>query len=97
MTGPSRSRLLTLSALAVVLFVALIGRLWYVQVSTGAEYASLARSEQVRGIVIPSLRGQILDDTGRSLVTSRPALVVTVNVQRLAGGAEIGRLAALLG
>jgi penicillin-binding protein 2 len=97
MTGPSRARLLWLSAMAVVLLVGLIGRLWYVQVSSGAAYASLARSEQVRGIVMPSLRGQILDDTGHALVTSGPALVVTVNTQRLAGGSEIARLAALLG
>ncbi len=51
---------------------------------------------------MPPARGQILDDTGRPLVTSRPSIVVTVNRAELSrqgdgGLAELHRLAALLG
>ena len=99
---PSRWRLAAAFAACVGLLIALAGRLWYVQVAKGSDYASLARQEQVRTIVVPPVRGQILDDTGRALVANRPSLVVTVNKTVLAsqadgGRAELRRLAALLG
>ena len=99
---PSRMRLVAAFAACGVLLVALAGRLWYVQVGTGRAYASLARQEQVRAILVPPVRGQILDDTGRALVANRLELVVTVNTAVLAaqddgGSGELRRLSALLG
>src|SRR5262249_21578461 len=63
---------------------------------------SLANQEQIRTVVVPPVRGEILDDTGRALVASRSSLVVTVNVTNLSqqsdgGKGELRRLAALLG
>jgi penicillin-binding protein 2 len=99
---PARLRLALLSVLCVGLLTIPVFRLWYLQVATARGYASLANQEQVRTVVVPPVRGQILDDTGRALVTSRSSLVVTVNVTKLSqqsdgGRGELRRLAALLG
>jgi penicillin-binding protein 2 len=99
---PARRRLALLSVFCVALLTILAVRLWYLQVATGSGYASLANHEQIRTVVVPPLRGRILDDTGRALVTSRSSLVVTVNAAQLlqqsdGGSAELHRLAALLG
>ncbi len=101
MSRPSRWRLAGLSALAIALLIVLDSRLWYLQVLTGKGYAKLASQEQVRTVVIPAVRGQILDDTGSALVANNASLVVTVNPTVLArqsdgGSAELRRLAALL-
>jgi len=91
-----------LSVVCVALLTILAARLWYMQVMTGGGYARLANQEQIRTVVVPPVRGQILDDTGRVLVADRSSLVVTVNVTELSrqtdgGSAELRRLAALLG
>ena len=101
MSRPSRWRLAWLSALAVTLLIVLVTRLWYLQVLTGHSYVSLASREQGRTVVVPALRGQILDDLGSALVANNTSLVVTVNPTVLArqsdgGSAELRRLAALL-
>jgi len=101
-TRPSRWRVAVAFAACVGLLAALAGRLWYVQLANGSDYTSLARQEQIRTIVVPPVRGQILDDTGRALVATRPSLVVTVDETALAGqgdggNVELRRLAALLG
>jgi penicillin-binding protein 2 len=98
----ARRRLALLSAACVALLVILAARLWYVQVTSGSGYASLANQEQARTVIVPPARGQILDDTGSPLVASRASLVVTVNGTELSrqddgGRAELHRLAALLG
>src|SRR5262245_55664873 len=102
MSRPARRRLALLSVLCVGLLSIPVFRLWYLQVATGRGYASLAKQEQIRTVVVPPVRGQILDDTGHALVASRSSLVVTVNVTKLSqqsdgGSAELHRLAALLG
>jgi penicillin-binding protein 2 len=98
----SRRRLAQLSVVAALLPIVLIARLWYVDVVTGRGYARLAGQEQLRTIVVPPVRGMILDDAGHALVGDRLSLVVTVNPGALAvqgdgGGAELRRLAGLLG
>ncbi|HKR70016.1 MAG TPA: penicillin-binding protein 2 [Streptosporangiaceae bacterium] len=102
MSRASRWRLAIVTALCVALLVGLAARLWYVQVTTSHGNVSLANQEQVRTIVVPPVRGQILDDTGRQLVANRSSLVVTVNVAKLSqqpdgGRAELHHLAVLLG
>jgi penicillin-binding protein 2 len=102
MTRPSRSRLAGLCAVLVILPAILSARLWDLQVVTGRGYASLANQEQLRTVIVPAIRGRILDDTGVPLVAYRPSLIVAVNLQALSrqrdgGAAEVGLLAALLG
>ncbi len=102
MSRSARWRLAALSVACLASLIILAARLWYMQVMTGSGYAGLANQEQIRAIVVPPVRGQILDDTGRVLVANRSSLVVTVNMTDLSrqsdgGSAELRRLAALLG
>ena len=105
MIPASRRRLVVLYIIVAALLVGLGGRLWYLQVLTGTAYASLARQDQVRTVIVPSVRGQILDDLGAPLVGEKPSLVVSANMavvsQRprggTAGAAQPGRLLGMRG
>ncbi len=102
MIPASRRRLVVLHLIVAALLIGLGGRVWYLQVMTGTAYASLARQDQVRNVIVPPVRGQILDDIGAPLVRNRSSLVVSVNmsvVSRQPGGgaAELRKLARLLG
>jgi penicillin-binding protein 2 len=101
MIPAARRRLVVLYAVVFALLVLLGGRLWYLQVMTGVSYASAATQDQVRTVIVPPVRGQILDDAGQPLVDNRTALVVSVNrmlvAQQADGGiGELHRLATLL-
>jgi penicillin-binding protein 2 len=101
MNPASRRRLVVLYAVVAALLIALGGRLWYLQVMTGVSYASAASQDQTRTVIVPSVRGEILDDAGQPLVDNQTALVVSVNrallSQQADGGvAELHRLAKLL-
>jgi penicillin-binding protein 2 len=95
-------RLMVLHVLVVTLLLVLIGRLWTLQVMNGAHYKQVAAENRTRDIVVPALRGQILDDVGRPLVRNRSALVVSVDSKAMArqrdgGRAVLHRLAGVLG
>ncbi|MQA87823.1 MAG: penicillin-binding protein 2 [Streptosporangiales bacterium] len=101
MSTRSRTRLFVLHVLVVSLLATLLGRLWYVQVLTGDEYARVAAANRTREIVVPAVRGWILDDAGRPLVRNRTALVVSVDRTQLSqqpdgGEAVLKRLAKVL-
>ncbi|WP_157245542.1 penicillin-binding protein 2 [Nonomuraea typhae] len=96
-----RSRLLVLHVLIVSLSLILLIRLWDVQVRHGDDYARAAAEDHVRQVVVPQVRGEILDDRGRPLVRNRTVLAVTVDhvalTRRHDGGrAVLKRLAAVL-
>jgi penicillin-binding protein 2 len=102
MITASRRRLVILYVTAAAMFITLGGRLWYLQVLNGSGFSQLAQQSQTRSVVVPAVRGEILDDTGRPLVRSQASLVVSVNMmllsQRKDGGADVlKRLASLLG
>jgi penicillin-binding protein 2 len=98
----SRRRLLVLYVIAAAMLVSLGGRLYYLQVINTASFTKLAAANQTRNVIVPAVRGQILDDVGNRLVTNQTALVVSVDMMTLSqqpGGAApvLRRLAALLG
>src|SRR6516225_9698674 len=102
MIPAARRRLVVLYAVVAALLLSLGGRLWYLQVMTVGSYASAATQDQVRTVIVPPVRGQILDDTGQPLVDNHTSLVVSVNralVSQQTGGGipELTRLAHLLG
>jgi penicillin-binding protein 2 len=102
MNPASRRRLVVLYLVVAAMLVTLGGRLWYVQVMNTATYKSLAAQNQTRDVIVPAVRGQILDDVGNQLVTNRTALTVSVDMMELSqrpGGAApvLRRLAPLLG
>jgi penicillin-binding protein 2 len=102
MIGASRRRLVVLYVVVASLLITLGGRLWYIQVMNGTSYKTQAVANQTRNVVVPAVRGKILDDVGNALVTNRTALVVSVDMmtlsQRRDGGASVlARLAPMLG
>ncbi len=102
MIPASRRRLAVLHLVVASLLIGLGARLWFVQVMSGSAFASQARQEQTENVIVPPVRGEILDDTGSPMVDNRSTLVVSVNMSGLAqqqdgGVAELHRLAALLG
>jgi penicillin-binding protein 2 len=84
------------------LFLALLGRLWQVQILNGDQYARRAAEDHVRQIALPPVRGQIVDDRGRPLVRNKAAMTVSVDRVALSrmpdgGRAVLDRLGHLLG
>ena len=101
MISSSRRRMAVLYLVVASLLITLGGRLWYIQVMNGSSYVKLASANQTRDIIVPAVRGQILDDVGNALVTKRTALVVSVNTLTLSqqpdgGAAVLHRLAPML-
>jgi penicillin-binding protein 2 len=76
-------RLTFLSVLVIGLFVALLSRLWFLQVLAGDRYVELADSNRLRTVVIEAPRGGILASDGRELVKNRPALTISADRQVL--------------
>jgi penicillin-binding protein 2 len=101
MIPASRRRLVVLYALVFLMLAGLGGRLWYLQVMNGPDYRTLAEQTQDRSVVVPSVRGDILDDTGSAMVRNNSELVVSVNMMELDQqsdeSAVLRRLATLLG
>lgn len=101
MSQRSNVRLFVLGALMLSLVLTLIGRLFYLQVMTGEEYKVAAVNNTVREVVEPAVRGLILDQVGRPLVSNRTSLVITVDKIELSrepdgGDAVIERLGRIL-
>jgi penicillin-binding protein 2 len=63
-------RVAILGTLAFVMFAVIFFRLWYLQVLTGEQYVQQAKVNDQRVLPIPAPRGEILDRSGRSIVTS---------------------------
>jgi penicillin-binding protein 2 len=103
MIPASRRRLAALYLIVAAMIITLGGRLWYLQVMSGTQYRNLASSNQTRNIIVPAVRGQILDDEGNALVRNQTSLVVSVNMMQLSqttsdnGASVLRRLAPLLG
>jgi penicillin-binding protein 2 len=102
MNVASRRRLVVLYVIAAAMLIGLGGRLWYLQVMNTSSFTKLAEQNQTRDVIVPAVRGQILDDVGNQLVTNSTALVVSVDMMDLSqqpGGAApvLHRLAPLLG
>ncbi len=74
-----RSRISVILVLVITLFLTLLGRLWYLQVSTGDDYQAKAADQSIREVVVQPARGLIVDDMGRPLVANRPSWVVTLD------------------
>jgi penicillin-binding protein 2 len=97
----SRRRLFVVMVIVTGLLAVLSVRLWNLQVQAHPKYVALASQDRIRDIVEPSVRGEILDDTGQPMVENQSALVVAVNMATLStqadgGTAELARLAKLL-
>ncbi len=72
-------------ALAILLLVVLLVRLWFLQVIGGPGYQERADANRLRTIVTEAPRGAITDRFGAPLVTSREVLNVVAQPQDLTG------------
>jgi penicillin-binding protein 2 len=97
----SNLRLLVLAVLVASLLGTLVIRTFYLQVITGETYRVAAADNTIREVVEPAVRGLVLDQAGRPLVSNRTSVVVTVDRQTLHqekdnGAAVVVRLAKIL-
>jgi len=97
----SNLRLLVLAVLVASLLGTLVIRTFYLQVMTGETYRAAAEDNTVREVVEPAVRGLVLDQAGRPLVSNRTSVVVTGDRQTLKkekdeGVEVIDRLAKIL-
>jgi penicillin-binding protein 2 len=97
----SRRRIVVLYIALAALLAGLGYRAWSLQVGSRSTYVALADQDRIRDIVVPPVRGEIVDDDGAPLVSNASALTVSVNMSVLSqehgGTAELRTLAGLLG
>ena len=101
MNQRSRLSLLVVQILIVSLLLALLGRLFYLQIAAGPKYRDAALSIQSRDVVAPANRGLIVDSSGVPLALNKVGLAVTIDrieidKQPDKGVAVMQRLAKLL-
>ncbi|MDT0446789.1 penicillin-binding protein 2 [Streptomyces johnsoniae] len=95
-------RLVVIQILVFSLLLTLGGRLWYLQIRQGDEFAAEAAGNHVQQVVQPAVRGAILDARGVPIADNETRLVVSVDRSKLSrlpddGEAVLARLAELLG
>ena len=79
MNERSRLSLIVTQTLIISLMLALLGRLFYLQIGAGPKYRDAALSIQSRDIVTPATRGLIVDSSGVPLALNRVGLAVTAD------------------
>ena len=95
-------RLVVIQILVFSLLLTLGGRLWYLQIRQGDEFAAEAAGNHTQQVVQPAVRGAILDARGVPIADNETRLVVTADRTKLSrlpdDGAEVlARVADLLG
>ncbi len=76
-------RLTFLAALCVTFLVALLVRLWFLQVLAGEQFVAEANDNQIQELLLEAPRGRILDVNGEELVKNRPAQTISVHQSQL--------------
>lgn len=79
MTDRSRLNMIVVQALIASIMIALLGRLFYIQVLDGERYREAALNVQSRDIVTPANRGLIVDNTGLPIAINRAGLEISVD------------------
>ncbi len=97
-----QTRLVVIQILVLSLLGTLGGRLWYLQIRQGDEYAKKASGNHVQQVVQPAVRGSILDSRGVPLADNETRLVVSASRTELMkmkddGDAVLTKLADVLG
>src|SRR5256885_502034 len=82
----ARWRLQFLALLFLAGLAALLGRLWYVQVAHGPEYTAKIRGSSEATVHIPSVRGEIRDRNGVTLVQNRASYAVDFYLPEMVKG-----------
>lgn len=74
-----RNRLFVLLAAAAVIFMILVGRLFFMQIVNGEEADASLTSSVTREVTIPAARGNIYDRYGRPLAVNEAAFSVEID------------------
>src|SRR5438874_1973182 len=82
----ARWRLQFLALLFLAGLAALLGRLWYVQVAHGIEWTNKIRGSSEATVRIPSVRGEIRDRNGTTLVANRASYEVDFYLPEMVKG-----------
>jgi penicillin-binding protein 2 len=75
----ARLRLLVIQVLVFSLLATLFGRLWWLQVVSAEQFQQAAVQNRDREVLVPAVRGSIVDAHGRTLAGNRVSLVITVD------------------
>src|SRR5512138_1285762 len=94
-----RTKLAVATIVVIVAFLALIGKLFWLQLVRGEEYRARAEDNYLKEVRIPADRGLILDRNHIVLVDQRPSFDVTMTANYCGRQCEeiLGRLAGILG
>jgi len=76
-------RVAIIGGIALMMFGAILFRLWYLQILSGDRYLAEANDNRVREIKVDAPRGKIIDREGRILVDNRVGLAVNVTPNKL--------------
>jgi penicillin-binding protein 2 len=76
-------RVAILGSVALAMFAIIFFRLWYLQVLSGDKYLADASNNQVRDVVVPAPRGDIIDRNGRVLVDNRISIAVQLRADEI--------------
>ena len=79
MRSRSELSIVVVQVFVASLMIALMGRLFYLQLADGPRYQQAALDIQSRDIVTPALRGLIVDDEGTPMATNKAGLMVTAD------------------
>ena len=88
--GTHQGRFLAVVLLVGLGFAALVGRLGQVQLVGHDDFRAAASALDTRTLVVPALRGRILDRTGRVLAENRASTVVTIERRVIADSPDRG-------
>ncbi len=91
----SRARYIAFALSAVLLFTALGGRLFQLQIVNGDMYATRAAAVRTAELAIPAPRGEIFDRSGRALAVNVPSWVAKARPADLPRGRSAEVLARL--
>ena len=92
-----RRRARTFALVVLVAFVAIAGRLFYLQVIEGDVFFRVTSDSIIRTEPLPAVRGQIRDRKGKVLATVRPARTTSTARRGVVKPEVFARLRALLG
>lgn len=79
----SKQRILVLSFVVGIVFLALAVRLWHLQILNADNYHAMSENNRLRFIPVAASRGAILDRNGTVLVSNRPSFSLAVVPQEV--------------
>ncbi len=74
-----KKRMFTILLVIVVLFTAIVGRLFFIQIIQGEKYQNTAINQQTRELTVAARRGTIFDRNGKALAVSATAYKVVLS------------------